>query len=156
MQEDPQQIGLTIKTLSHLLYRCMGNVLKLEQNSSHSVVQTHILGYFARRQITNISQSELQQHFGIRRSSMANVLKKMEEDGLIIREEAREDKRQKQVFLTDLAKQKCMEQLALVQDFEVTLAQGLDEESLQQFFATANQIKRNLETTVCLENYENK
>ncbi|WP_320122583.1 MarR family transcriptional regulator [uncultured Sphaerochaeta sp.] len=155
MKEEPRHIGHTIKTLSHLLHRSMTTLLKLEEDSSGSVVQSHLLGYFAHHQKTRILQSDLQQHLGIRRSTMTNILKGMERDGLIVREESEEDKRQKWVVLTDLAEQKCAEHFHLVQEFELAMRQDLNEEQLQQFFTIADTIRRNLET-ICLQNYENK
>ena len=155
MKEEPRHIGHTIKTLSHLLHRSMTKLLKLEEESSGSVVQSHLLGYFAHHQKNRMLQSELQQHLGIRRSTMTNILKGMERDGLIRREDSQEDKRQKWVVLTEPAKQKCAEHFHLVQEFELTMRQGLSEEQLQQFFAIADTIRRNLET-LCLQNYENK
>ncbi len=155
MKEEPRHIGHTIKTLSHLLHRSMTKLLKLEEESSGSVVQSHLLGYFAHHQKNRMLQSELQQHLGIRRSTMTNILKGMERDGLIMREDSQEDKRQKWVVLTEPAKQKCAEHFHLVQEFELTMRQGLSEEQLQQFFAIADTIRRNLET-LCLQNYENK
>ena len=133
----------------------MTKLLKLEEESSGSVVQRHLLGYFAHHQKNRMLQSELQQHLGIRRSTMTNILKGMERDGLIVREDSQEDKRQKWVVLTEPAKQKCAEHFHLVQEFELTMRQGLSEEQLQQFFAIADTIRRNLET-LCLQNYENK
>jgi DNA-binding MarR family transcriptional regulator len=133
----------------------MMRLLKLEEESSASVVQSHLLGYFAHHQKTRILQSDLQQHLGIRRSTMTNILKGMEKDGLIAREEAEEDKRQKWVVLTESAEQKCAEHFHLAQEFELAMRQGLSEEQLQQFFAIADTIRRNLET-ICLQNYENK
>ncbi len=130
-------------------------MLKLEHESSHSVVQSHLLGYFAHHKKTRFLQSELQQHLGIRRSTMTNILKGMERDGLILREETEEDKRQKWVVLTELAEQKCAEHFHLVQDFEAAMTAGLSKEQLQQFFGITDQIRRNLET-ICLQNYENK
>ncbi|MDC7231558.1 MAG: MarR family transcriptional regulator [Sphaerochaetaceae bacterium] len=133
----------------------MTKLLKLEEESSGSVVQSHLLGYFAHHQKKRMLQSELQQHLGIRRSTMTNILKGMERDGLIVREESEEDKRQKWVVLTDLAEQKCAEHFHLVQEFELAMRQDLNEEQLQQFFTIADTIRRNLET-ICLQNYENK
>lgn len=155
MEEEPRHIGHTIKTLSHLLHRSMTKLLKLEEESSGSVVQSHLLGYFAHHQKNRMLQSDLQQHLGIRRSTMTNILKGMERDGLIVREESEEDKRQKWDVLTGLAKQKCAEHFHLVQEFELAMRQGLSEEQLQQFFTIADTIRRNLET-ICLQNYENK
>ena len=133
----------------------MTKLLKLEEESRGSVVQSHLLGYFAHHQKNRMLQSELQQHLGIRRSTMTNILKGMERDGLIVREETEEDKRQKWVVLTELAEQKCAEHFHLVQDFESAMIQGIEEEQLQQFFAITDQIRRNLET-ICLQNYENR
>ncbi len=155
MEEEQRLIGHTIKMLSHLLHRSMTSQLRLEQDSGNSAVQSHILGYFAHHQKSRILQSELQHHLGIRRSTMTNILKGMEKDGLVTREEHENDKRQKWVVLTDRARVKCDEHFQIIQEFEKTMAQGLSEEQLQQFFTIANHIRRNLETA-CSKNYENR
>ena len=151
MHELPQ-VGLAIKTLSHLLYRSMTKTLKLDQDSPQTAVQSHVLGYFAHTSRSTIEQKELQKHLGIRRSSMTNILGIMENEGLIMRSEAEHDKRQKLVILTDKAKERCARHLELAKQFESILRQGISKEELEQFFLTTEKMKHNLETMICCEN----
>ncbi len=153
---DQRQIGPTLKSLSHLLFRSMVKLLKVEEGPNNSVVQSHILGYFAHHGTTSIPQKQLQKHLGIRRSSMTTILQAMEKENLIERSEAGGDKRQKEVVLTDLAKQKCEEHLKIAQEVESLMIQGITEDQLQQFFLVADKIRQNLENGICLENCENK
>ena len=149
---DLPQVGLTIKTLSHLLYRSISKTLKLDLNTTQSAVQSHVLGYFAHSSRTCIEQRELQKHLGIRRSSVTNILKAMEKEGLIERRESEHDKRQKVVMLTEQAKEMCDAHLILVKQFESTLRQGISEEELRQFFSITEKMKYNLEREQCCEN----
>ncbi|MFA6732160.1 MAG: MarR family transcriptional regulator [Sphaerochaeta sp.] len=144
--DDTHRIGLTIKTLSHLLSRAMGKQLRDEQHSAATAVRSHILGYFAHHRVEEVQQAVLQQHLGIRRSTMTNILSGMESEGLVSRVEDTQDKRQKRVVLTDTAKNLCNEHLALVNAFEKKLERALTDEELSQFFAIAEKLKTTLET----------
>ncbi len=144
--DDTHRIGLTIKTLSHLLSRTMGKQLRDEQHCAATAVRSHILGYFAHHHVHEVQQAVLQQHLGIRRSTMTNILSGMESEGLVSRVEDAQDKRQKRVVLTDTAKTLCNEHLALVNAFEKKLEQALTDEELNQFFAIADKLKTILET----------
>ncbi|NCC63149.1 MAG: MarR family transcriptional regulator [Spirochaetia bacterium] len=151
MHQTPQ-VGLTIKTLSHLLFRSMTKTLKLDHSSPQTVVQSHILGYFAHSSRSKIEQKELQKHLCIRRSSMTNILNTMEAEQLIERVGAEYDKRQNLVILTDKAKDRCTEHLLLVKEFETVLRKGITEEELEHFFIVTEKMKQNLETLLCCEN----
>ncbi len=144
MNED-ENIGLAIKTLSHLMHRTLGEMVRLQSNSAPSAVQSHILGYFAHTQTTSMLQSELQHHLGIRRSTMTNILSSMEREGLVERRESEQDKRQKAIFLTEKANRLCEEHLAIIGLFESRLREGLSEQEIQQFFLTIKKLQRNLE-----------
>jgi DNA-binding MarR family transcriptional regulator len=147
--DDTPRIGLTIKTLSHLLSRAIGKQLRDEQSCAATAVRSHILGYFAHHNVQEVQQAVLQQHLGIRRSTMTNILSSMESEDLVRRVEDPQDKRQKRVILTDAAKALCNEHLMLVNSFEATLRKALSDEELEQFFAITEKLKTTLETYRC-------
>jgi hypothetical protein len=74
-----------IKTLSQLLQGSMTTMVNLEDECNGTVVQSRLLGYFAHYKKICLLQSELQQQLSIHRSTIANMLKGMERDGLILR-----------------------------------------------------------------------
>jgi|LZCG01.1.fsa_nt_gb DNA-binding MarR family transcriptional regulator len=63
----------------------MTTMVNLEDECNGTVVQSRLLGYFAHYKKICLLQSELQQQLSIHRSTIANMLKGMERDGLILR-----------------------------------------------------------------------
>ena len=90
-------------------------------------------------------QSEMENIFGTRRSSISSLLSSLEEEGLIEREENIEDKRQKNIKLTEKGKNISLKMKNNVKNAEETLTKGLTNEEIKTFLEIAQKMKNNLE-----------
>ena len=96
--EQVKRVGFEIKALSNLMRRRIWENLHVEAHCDmYTEMQGMIVGVLCRNTQHEIFQKDLEQIFYIRRSTASRLLKKMEQDGLIIRRNVARDARLKQV-----------------------------------------------------------
>ena len=95
-----RKIPFEIKILDNMLNRKICENVKKEGISNVSHVQADILSYLYRNKDRIIYQNEVEKKIGVRRSTISGILKTMEKNGLIIRNDSSEDARKKEVSLT--------------------------------------------------------
>ncbi len=83
--------------------------------------------------------------FSIRRSTASRLLKNMEADGLIVRLPVSRDARLKRVVATPRAEALNEQAAARIRSFEELLLRGVSQAELDQFMATLEKIRKNLE-----------
>ncbi|MCQ2478306.1 MAG: MarR family transcriptional regulator, partial [Clostridia bacterium] len=103
------------------------------------------IGYFFNNRDKDIFQRDFESHFSIRRSTATQILKLMEQRGLIIRKSVENDARLKKIVHTDKALeiQKIIEQD--IKKREKRLRNGLSKEEINTFFSVIDKLKANLE-----------
>lgn len=104
-----------------------------------------ILGYLHSLRGQDVYQKDLEKEFFIRGSTVTNMLKRMEAQGLITRLSVEGDARLKKIVLTEKA-------LELFHGFDKKLGgleriirDGLTDEEIEAFFSIIGKIKKNLE-----------
>lgn len=93
--------------------------------------QQRVLAILARED--GLIQSQLAEILDIRPSSLAELMKKMEKGGDILRKEEEHDKRIKRVFLTEKGKQKAQKLSHVGEDMSEAFFAGLTEEEQENF-----------------------
>lgn len=93
--------------------------------------QQRVLAILAKED--GLIQSQLAEILDIRPSSLAELMKKMEKNGDVIREEAEHDKRIKRVFLTEKGKQKAQKVSHADEDKSEAFFVGLSKEEQEHF-----------------------
>lgn len=103
-----------------------------------------IIGYLSENGDKDIYQKDIEDHFTITRSTASNVLRLMEQKGLIQRRAVAHDARLKKIVLTDKALkiQNFMQEDAKM--MERTLANGFTEEELKTLYSYIQRMKRNI------------
>ena len=71
------------------------------QKEGITISQLRVIAYVSRYGDTPVYQKELEEHFGIRRSSVTGLLQNLEKSGLLVRVGAEKDARVKIVSLTE-------------------------------------------------------
>ena len=71
------------------------------QKEGITVSQLRVIAYISRHNDCPVYQKELEDQFGIRRSSVTGILQNMEKSGLLVRSGSKEDARVKIVSLTE-------------------------------------------------------
>ncbi|MDT4762653.1 MarR family winged helix-turn-helix transcriptional regulator [Sphaerochaeta sp. PS] len=145
MHQSNRRIGMTLKILTNLFSRKIEEGIRKQGQEPITPMQAQILCLFGRTKRTSIPQREIQSEFGIRGSTAANILRLMENNGLITRSPSPTDARQNMVTLTETAHQQHTHNLGFIQEFEQDLQSSLSQEELQQFFTIAEKLKKHLE-----------
>ena len=140
--EKGDEIGQEIKCLSNEIRRCM---VGGDNMRGITRMQGLIIGYIhhegAKR---DIFQRDIETRFNIRRSTVAELLKLMEKNGLIERTSVKEDARLKKITLTPKAEQIHETVRADIEMIETQLRRGISGRELAQFLKTARKMRKNL------------
>lgn len=139
-----RKIPFEIKILDNMLNRKICENVKKEGISNVSHVQADILSYLYRNKDRIIYQNEVEKKIGVRRSTISGILKTMEKNGLIIRNDSSEDARKKEVSLTLKSIKKHDDLEKKVEIFEKELLKGISYEEKEIFFKVIDKLKDNL------------
>ena len=83
---EPLRIGSQIKALSNLLMREIGNCAYGKSRDEATGINMLIIRYLAQRKSKDVFQKDLEEFFSVRRSTMSNIVLRMEQKGFLIRE----------------------------------------------------------------------
>lgn len=140
--EGPKHISYVIRHLYHIMDR------NFDSGCCHSDGTTayhgRIIGYLYGHRDTDVFQRDIENHFGIRRSTVTKVLQAMENNGLITRTAVLSDARLKKLSLTQKALDMHGHFREEIDNFEVMLSEGLTAEELESFFNITEKIYNNL------------
>lgn len=100
--------------------------------------QQRVLAVLAKED--GLIQSQLAEILDIRPSSLAELMKKMEKSGDVLRKEEKQDKRIKRVFLTEQGRQKAQKFSRVSEDMSEAFFAGLTEEEQENFSAYMQKI----------------
>ena len=142
-----RHIGYEIKALSNLMRRKLWemHVAPSPDCDEFTEMQGMLLGFLCRNRDQEIFQKTLEEAFSIQRSTASRLLKQMEADGLIVRLPVNRDARLKRVVATPRAEALNEQATARIRNFEELLTRGVSQEELDQFMATLEKIRKNLE-----------
>ncbi|MCV3315868.1 MarR family winged helix-turn-helix transcriptional regulator [Pediococcus ethanolidurans] len=93
----------------------------------------------------DIYQRDVEEYFGIRRSSVTSLLQALEEKGYITRKAVAKDARLKQIILTPKALKFRKNVVAGTFDFEKLLLQGVSDEEITAWQKVTQKMIKNLE-----------
>ncbi len=140
--EGPKHISFVIRHLYHIMDRSFGTI-RCEDNET-TAYHGRIIGYLFERQNEDVFQKDIENRFGIRRSTVTKLLQLMESNGLITRTAVLSDARLKKINLTEKAVLMHKHFRREIDSFEETLAKGLTEEEIESFFLITDKIYNNL------------
>lgn len=136
-------VGFEIKALSNLLKRRMVNTSEHSQGML-TEIEGVLIGYLCHSQGREIYQKDLEQAFCIRSSTASRLLKRLEDEGLILRSLGVNDGRTKRITPTLRARTLNDEAERRIAATEAVLTRGLSRDEIDQFLAIAEKLKRNL------------
>ena len=124
-------IGSKICKLSYKIKREIKNlpaIVKLDKvSATNGIILIYIYDHEG-----DVFQKDIENHFGMTRSTASRVITLMEQKNLIIRESVSHDQRLKKLVLTDEAKSLCKEVTEQVKEFEKKISSNVDEEFLNK------------------------
>lgn len=125
-----EHIGLYINIASHLIRRTADSF------SAHyglTGIQSRILSYLAGVPDREIFQKDIEQHFGIRRSSVTSVISNLEQNGFLERRKVAGDARLKKLVLTENGLEVVQELTHSIDEFEQTLSDCFTGKEREEF-----------------------
>lgn len=139
-----QTIGFQIKQLTNQLNRVARQQITAAELSNIPETQQWVLSYLYDHQAKEIFQSDLQQTLGFGKSTISELLARMQKNDLIWLKQSTKDHRRKQVLLTTTSLQKAAIVNQSIRTVEKQLTNGLTNNRLTELFQLIQQLKQNL------------
>ena len=139
-----RSIGNAIRVLSNMIHREITNSPGMKLVERVTGTNAWIIGYIAQQGENDVFQRDLEQKFGITRSTASKVVNLMVQKGLIVREKVPGDARLKKLMLTNRSREMLDMMDKEFQILEDTLADGFTSEELDQFFGYIHRMQNNI------------
>lgn len=141
---DRRHIGYAVNSLGRRISRVMSNIPAIKENKNLTGIQVWVLNFLLRNADREIYQRDIEREFNIRRSTATQLLKAMEEGGLIRRVPVDFDARLKKIELTEYAEEIRAQVQAQIRRAEAVMTEGFTEEEIENFFSYVERFKANL------------
>ncbi len=139
------EVGFVLRRLSNLIKRDVeSSKLKLGLDPITGV-NGWAIGYFYDNRKNDIFQKDFENKFSIRPSTASNILKTMEQKGLIERVSVENDARLKKIILTERAVEIHKNVMKEIDAREARLKKGISNEDLDVFFRVMEKLTANME-----------
>lgn len=143
--EKERRLGFEIKTVSNLLKREIGSSRSGKYVADVTGTNGFIISYLAEHAGCDIFQRDLEKKFSVRRSTMSNIILRMEQKGFLIRTPVAHDARLKKLTLTEKGWEIHSIMEGAVDEAEAKLVSGFTGEEIEQMYTLLARMRRNLE-----------
>ncbi len=109
-----------------------------------SPIQVRIVKYLVKQNNKAILQKDMEYIFNIRRSTVSGVIKTMEKNNIIIRENVKDDNKSKEIKLTDEVYKRANDLVKELKKLDLELLKDVDKEDLEVFMRVLKNIQDNL------------
>lgn len=109
-----------------------------------SPIQVRIVKYLVKQNNKAILQKDMEYIFNIRRSTVSGVIKTMEKNNIIIRENVKDDNKSKEIKLTDDVYKRANDLVKELKELDIELLKDVDKEDLEVFMRVLKNIQDNL------------
>ena len=140
-----KEIGFQLRTTSNLIRQRFEKMPSFNETQYLTGAHGWVIGYLYDNRHRDVYQRDFESEFKIRRSTITNMLKLMEKNGLVIREGVNGDARLKKISLTEKALHMQKRIAKDIERLEEKISAGMSDEEKENFFKTINKIKANLE-----------
>lgn len=137
-------VGKVIHELDNLLYRNMLAQGKKYNYDQMTVMNGWILRYLSKNEGKEIFQKDIENEFGITKSTVAGIIKLMEQKGFITRVSVPRDARLKQLVLTDMGREYDEKMGSQVRQSNLRLQKNITKEEMEIFLRVIDKIKQNV------------
>ena len=144
--QQQEHIGLYINIASHLIRRRADS---FSARYGLTGIQSRILSFIADKPERDIFQRDIEQQFGIRRSSVTSVITNLEQNGFLKRQAVPGDARLKKLVLTASGMAIHREITESIREFEYSISGYLEPQEREQFLSMLKRIIENLGGSVC-------
>lgn len=137
-------IGKLIHELDNILYRNMLAIGKRYDYDQLTVMNGWILRYLSMNEGKEVFQKDIENEFGITRSTVTGIIKLMEQKGFITRISVPKDARLKQLVLTDMGRKYEEQMGSQMRQNNLQLQKNITEEEMETFLRVIDKIKQNV------------
>jgi DNA-binding MarR family transcriptional regulator len=139
-------IGGKIRRLANVIKRNTLNLDSVKELDEITQTNHYIMGFIHSRVDRGIEvyQKDIENEFGITRSTASTVISLMEKKGLIIRESVLEDARLKKLVLTEKGMELNNKVIRSLEEYDDKLLSGFSDEEINQLLIFLERIKNNL------------
>ena len=109
-----------------------------------SPIQVRIVKYLVKQNNRAILQKDMEYIFNIRRSTVSGVIKTMEKNNIIIRENVKDDNKSKEIKLTNEVYLRANELVRKLIELDLELLKDVNKEDLEVFMRVLKNIQDNL------------
>lgn len=109
-----------------------------------SPIQVRIVKYLVKQNNKAILQKDMEYLFNIRRSTVSGVIKTMEKNNIIIRENVKDDNKSKEIKLTEDVYKRANDLVKELKDLDLELLKDVNKEDLEVFMRVLKNIQDNL------------
>lgn len=137
-------IGKLIHELDNILYRNMLAIGKKYDYDQLTVMNGWILRYLSMSEGKEVFQKDIENEFGITRSTVTGIIKLMEQKGFITRVSVPRDARLKQLVLTDMGRKYEEQMGSQMRQNNLHLQKNITKEEMEVFLRVIDKIKQNV------------
>lgn len=106
--------------------------------------QLHIAMYLLRNQDRDVCQKELEAEIHLKKASITGTLDSLEEKGIIVRVECKDDKRKNYIKLTEKALNMKSQIMDRIDEVNQKVINDISKEDIDKFYEVLNKMKGNL------------
>jgi DNA-binding MarR family transcriptional regulator len=139
------RIGGKIKKLANIIKRNSLNLESIKEFEEVTQTNGYIIGFIHKRYEFgfDVFQKDIENEFGITRSTASTVISLMEKKGLLKRESVKEDARLKKLVLTDKAIELNNKVIDSLNEYDKKLLTGFSNDEVSQLLSFLERIKNN-------------
>lgn len=143
--EKKRMLCLEFKKMHHIIIRTIHERLSMAGFDEVTVMHGHILGFLSLNSDRDIYPKDIAKEFEIGKSSVANILKLMEEKGYLTMTPDERDGRLKKIRLTEKGGLVHRQTIELIDRLHEDMETGITEEERQTFFHIEEKMRENAE-----------
>ena len=137
-------IGHELAYINNLIARRIARGGNNKYAMNISPIQVRIVKYLVKQNNKAILQKDMEYLFNIRRSTVSGVIKTMEKNNIIIRENVKDDNKSKEIKLTDEVYKRANDLVKELKELDLELLKDVNKEDLEVFMRVLKNIQDNL------------
>ncbi len=142
--EEPIALGFACKKLNNIVKHHIYCRMAQAGFDEVTIMHGYIMGYLYRNRDRDIFQRDIEQHFGITKSTVTSIIKLMEKKGYVYRQSVESDARLKKLTLTDEGINMHLKTIQVIDRLHMDMEQGITDEEKTMFRGIINKMTDNL------------
>ena len=143
--DNNRPLGYEFKKMNNQIMRHLHQRLSAAGFDEVTIVHGWIMGYVYDHGDRIVCQKDIENDFGVAKSTVTNILKLMEKKGYLTRTTDKKDARHKNIALTELGVRVHLDTIKIIDRLHEDMEKGITAEERDTFFAITKKIRDNME-----------